>query len=437
MISLYLPVLHTISANVADRASMRGARLAFFAFLALLFCVAGRNASAQTAQFSGAQATIIGAVNIDATSPVVSMSFTFETPGTLGSISVLTQGAAGLDFANAGTGSCAAGSAYSAGQNCIVNVTFTPRFAGIRNGAVVLYDSSGNAIATGYLQGTGVGPQINYLPGTGTNLGGGFLNPWGVAVDSNGNLYVLDFYSGGVFEILAVNGKIPNSPEVRNLASSVSGRIGVAVNGAGNVYVADGQVVKELLAVNGSIPAEPTIVSISSPFNFNTGTGFNDLNGICVDGNGNLFVTDGNLSDGTYSQPSVYEILAVNGSIPTSPTIQTVYTGTLNPQGIAVDSSGNVYFADNITNAVYELLAVNGSIPASAAPISIATGFNGPSGIALDGNGNLYVADTGNAAVKKLLAVNGSLPANPVIKTVVSGFGQPSGLAVDEPAIYT
>jgi hypothetical protein len=54
--------------------------------------------------------------------------------------------------------------AFSVGQTCTFNVTFTPKFAETRNGALVLYDTNGNVIATGYLHGSDVGPQINFLP---------------------------------------------------------------------------------------------------------------------------------------------------------------------------------------------------------------------------------------------------------------------------------
>jgi len=69
------------------------------------------------------------------TSPAIPLTFTVVNGGTLGSTAVLTQGATGLDFADAGTDTCAPNTIYTAGQTCTVNVTFTPRFAGTRNGA--------------------------------------------------------------------------------------------------------------------------------------------------------------------------------------------------------------------------------------------------------------------------------------------------------------
>ena len=108
---------------------------------------------AQTAHFAGAQRVAsnsannglalmealsngeFGAVKVGSTSPTpISLIFTFNTVETLGSTAVVTQGAPGLDFADAGTGTCKAGSEYNPGNTCTVNVSFSPKFAGTRYG---------------------------------------------------------------------------------------------------------------------------------------------------------------------------------------------------------------------------------------------------------------------------------------------------------------
>ena len=142
-----------------------------------------------------------GPVNVGAESAApIAITFTFDTAGTLGSTAVLTQGAKGLDFTDAGGGSCTANTAYTAGETCTVNVTFKPRYPGARYGAVELLTTSGAVLATGYIQGTGVGPQAvfanstsgAYLPSVNTTLASGFGLAWGVAVDGSGNVYISD-----------------------------------------------------------------------------------------------------------------------------------------------------------------------------------------------------------------------------------------------------
>jgi YVTN family beta-propeller protein len=108
------------------------------------------------------------------TPPTLTLYFTFTTAGYLGSLpAVLTQGTTGLDFTDAGTGTCTTNGTthtYAAGDTCTVNVKFTPRFAGTRNGAVQLLNSSGAAIATAYVHGIGTGPQAVFLPAVQTTV---------------------------------------------------------------------------------------------------------------------------------------------------------------------------------------------------------------------------------------------------------------------------
>src|ERR1700722_7320529 len=66
-------------------------------------------------------------------------------------------GSPNLDFADAGGDSCAINQSYAANATCTVNVSFVPRFAGTRYGAVVLSDASG-VLATLFVEGTGLGP---------------------------------------------------------------------------------------------------------------------------------------------------------------------------------------------------------------------------------------------------------------------------------------
>ena len=102
-----------------------------------------------------------GPVSVGTTTGVTPLMFTFIGPVTLGSVSVVPQSAGGMDFVNAGTGTCVAGTTYNAPSGysyCTVNVTFTPRASGTRSGAVLLKDTSGNTIATGTCTG-----QVSHL----------------------------------------------------------------------------------------------------------------------------------------------------------------------------------------------------------------------------------------------------------------------------------
>ena len=165
----------TINAAGSRLAGTRlGARASLRCAEALLFVIGALcpMAAAQTAHFSGARSKIVdrsqfpganrdadladsgrnqvhreqtgsatdfGAVDVGTTSAAMTLTFTFDASATLGSTSVVTQGAPNLDFADAGTGTCKAGLPTANGDTCTVDVTFTPTLAGIRYGAAVLY----------------------------------------------------------------------------------------------------------------------------------------------------------------------------------------------------------------------------------------------------------------------------------------------------------
>jgi len=255
----------------------------------------------------------------------------------------------------------------------------------------------------------------------------GFNQPYGVAVDGSGNIYVADTDNNAVKEMLAVNGAIPVVPTVRTLGSGFNYPVGVAVDGRGNVYVADllNSAVKEILAVNGSVPASPTIRTL--------GSGISYPNGVAVDSSGNVYVAD-------EASKAVFEMLAVNGSIPASPTIRTLGSAFQSPYGVAVDANGNVFVSDDGPTgsyheygaAVYEIEAVNGSIPASPTIRSLIPNIlGGVGGVTVDSSGNVYLVNWGILKLYEVLAVNGAIPASPSVNTVNCWCSDPSGIAVD------
>jgi sugar lactone lactonase YvrE len=346
------------------------------------------------------------------------MIFTFDTAGTLGSTAVVTQGATGLDFADAGTGTCTAGTAYTAGATCTVDVNFKPKFAGTRYGAAELLDSSGNVLATGYVQGTGVGPQVNFLPGTEIIIAPDLAWSGGIAVDGSGNVYITDYnqpedtreliyketFSGGSYTLSTIPTNTQEEPG------------GIAVDGAGDLYVAYGgdlleansMILKETPSPGGyiqSIVASSTSSNVSSPF------------GVAVDGSGNVFFSS--------SWGAVYKETLTAGSY----TQSTVVTGLPSATGVAVDGSGAVYIAVNETNGwvVKETPSAGGYTQST-----IAVGNGGvPFGVAVDGSGNVYVAYTDNNGIGQVFKETPTEAGyvQSIIQT--SGLNQPMGIAVD------
>ena len=358
------------------------------------------------------QVTMLSEPLTVASTPVTTL-VTFLQAGTLGAVTATAQGSTGLDFSVAQGGTCAIGTTYTLGQTCTVNFTFTPLHPGLRFGGIAFATSSGALLANSYLLGYGTGPQILYNPPNQTNVGKGFGGLSGVAVDGSGNVYAADILGNGIYQVSATTG-------ATRLLTTVNGPIDVAVDGSGNVFYASRTVVYEALAVNGVLPASPTIRTLSS--------GYLTLDGLKVDASGNVFLAEGG---GNVGKSAIFEILAVNGSIPNSPSVRTLESGTGVPTGVAIDVTGDVFFSDQTNHAVYELAAVNGTIPNAAPVLLVNNSFSIPTNVTFDVSGNLYVPDAGTRDVKELLAVNGALPASPIIISRGVGLSSPQGATVD------
>lgn len=380
-------------------------------------------AQAQSVTFSGTQAVNFGSINVcpsGQTKPVpcsntLTLTYNVAANTSIGSVSILTTGAANLDFqaeAHDTSATLCSAQTYSSATTCTVDVTFAPLAPGQRKGAVQIVDGSGNILANTYIYGTGVGPAIAFSPSPTIQVApdGNYHSSLGVAVDAKNDVFVSE--EGGVYEILAVNGSIPATPTINPIGGGYDIPFGVAVDGTGNVFVADtfNNAVKEVLAVNGVIPpgATPvTIATLDKPY------------GIAVDRSGNIFISQ-------QSEQLISEIPLVGGQygnpvglVGGSPAIS-----------LTVDGSGNLFFADPEHSKVEEVMAVNGVIPASPTINILGSGFNSPTSVAVDAAGNVYVFD-GSNTVQEILAVNGTIPASPTILILASGFHDPAGLAVD------
>ena len=354
---------------------------------------------------------------VGTSSGVTNTLVTFQAAGTVADIRSMTSGAAGLDFSLGGGGTCKQLTAYAAGDTCTQQFLFDPTHPGQRYGSVVFSTASGTVLATTLLYGVGTGPQVTFSPGTQNMLPGLVQQPVGIAVNGRGDVFVATLGAGLI--------EIPVSGNAFSVGS-FGNCDDVAVDGAGDVFVLSNRTtLSEVVADQGQVSASSSIVTLSNQFNA--------LNGLKVDGLGNVYLANStvNTSSALQSTGEIYKVIAVSGSIPNSPTVQTISTAFKGVTGIALDSSGNLFVSDAAAQAVYEVLAVNGSIPPSPTIRTLGSGFSRPSNLALDAAGDVFVSD-GNAAVYELLAVDGSIPAaNPAIVPLGSAFVTPEGVFVE------
>jgi sugar lactone lactonase YvrE len=354
-------------------------------------------------------------------SKAVALNFTIAgivSPG----FTALTLGAQNLDFkVDAATTSCTStGSAKNPTTTCAASVVFAPLYAGSRPGALQVYSGGKDVLLTTIkIYGIGAGPQIAYPLGMPIVLASGGVEgkPTGVAVDGAGDVYIADPYAcgglgGPCFYEIPASGVGQENPIGQSLYNNFVSPNGIAVDGAGDVFLAD----KSSLAV-WVLPAGG-----AQPFNFTLGLEDQLPTAVAVDGAGDVFIA-GACGYG----PLLFELAAGDvGNLTTAQaTLSPVIDGLgLNcPNGLAADFAGNLYIADSGNNRVVEVPA-----PGNGAPFAIGNGFSNPLGVAVDGAGNVYVADTGNSRLAEVPA--GS--ADVVTLAAASTLGVPPyGVAID------
>ncbi len=297
----------------------------------------------------------------------------------------------------------------------------------------------------------------SHAANTGGETAATLADPLGAAVDAAGNLYVADTSNSRVLEyakpFAACAGKFPCVGGAANLIFGQCGSFtsvygcgegvvsantlylpeGVAVDGLGNLYVADsgdGRVLEYTAPLTPNTAANE-VFGQGGSF---TGSGCNsgglgvtattlcDSSGLAVDGSGNLYVADtANERVLEYSTPltntTANQVFGQGGSFTSS---ASNYDGvTANslyyPFGVAVDGSGHLYVADDLndrvleyntplTNTVADEVFGQGGDFTSATCNYFGIGATAatlcsPTGVAVDGSGHLYVADQGDNRV--------------------------------------
>ncbi len=360
------------------------------------------------------------------------------------------------------------GVALDLAGNLYISDTYNNVVRKVAAGTGIITTVAGNGTA-GY---TGDGG-----PATGAEL---YL-PYGVAVDTVGNLYVADTYNVVVRKVTTSNGTINtvagngNAPACYSLGADGGAATSaalcypqsVSVDNTGNLYIADTSrnrirmvtavssapttaTAAPTFTVSGGTYNSPQVVTITDstpgaaiyvtmdgtpPFTFSPGyrgpinvTGGVTISAVAV-APGYLTSTSSTATYTITSPPTdvittiagdgVHGFSGVGGP-PTSAEFGT-------PQGTALDSAGNLYFSDTDNNVVWMLSAQTGNLSVVAGngtPGYSGDGgpagsaqLNSPHGVASDNAGNLYIADSGNNVVRKIVASTG------LITTVVGTGG--------------
>jgi serine/threonine protein kinase/sugar lactone lactonase YvrE len=248
--------------------------------------------------------------------------------------------------------------------------------------------------------------------GLGTNSAR-FWSPFGIAIDNADNIYVADTGNNTIREIspagtvstlAGLAGQAGTNDGVGSLAR-FRNPWDVAVDDTGDVYVADmsNDTIRKITP-DGKVHTFAGQAGVSGNTDgWGNSARFNNPFGVAVDSSGNVYVSD--TANNTIRKITVARVVTTLAGSPGNAGTNDANGADArlwSPQGLTVDSAGNIYVADTGNNAIRKItpMGVVTTLPASTDKTLI---LNGPGGVAVDANGNVYVADTDNHCIRKIV----------------------------------
>jgi sugar lactone lactonase YvrE len=311
---------------------------------------------------------------------------------------------------------------------------------------LAIVTQAGQAGISGHADGTGSASQ--------------FSAPAEIAVDSSSNSYIADtdndtirmITPAGIVTTLAGQVGVSGYADGTGTAALFNHPSGITVDGSGNAYIADtnNNTIRKLVIASGAVTTVAGQAGVAgSADGVGTAASFNGPSGIAVDSTGNLYVSD-TLNFTIRKVTSAGAVTMVAGGVGASGF--TDATGTAarfhGPQGLTLDSSGNLFVADTNNNAIREFVPSTGVVSTVAGQSGVAGNADGansqaqfhyPSSVAADLLGNLYVVDTDNhllreitaGAVRTLGGLAGTSGSTDGVGTAAR-FNYPTGVAVHQ-----
>jgi polygalacturonase/sugar lactone lactonase YvrE len=310
--------------------------------------------------------------------------------------------------------------------DCTVAVSSTPSAVGLRSATLTVANASGGGNANIALNATVSGSVLAFdnastttnsittpvAPATNAILSG--INPAGVAADGAGNVYAANGTSivesiGGTAFTLAT----PSSTPITLPATPSQ----IAVDALGDVYAVNpaAAAVDELAVAAAGTPSSYSLTSIAyAPCSGCTAA----PQAVAADAAGNVYVAD---LQNSAANTAIYKLSLAGSAVRQQ---VTVATGFVNPSSLAVDGSGNVYVADKGAGAVYKLTPQTSPQPSGSYAQATLISSVVPVALAVDAAGDVYVQDESSASVLEVPVSGAETP-------LLSGLQNPSGVAVD------
>jgi len=299
-----------------------------------------------------------------------------------------------------------------------------------------------------------------FLDGVGTHAA--FYAPYGLALDTAGNLFVADTGNQRIRQIRLAD---------TNVTSLAGGGAGFTNNGIGAnasfrnpwaltadnqgfVYVADNEnnQIRRISLADSNVSTLAGSSALGSADGIGTTATFGLPIGVALGGGNNLFVLDNGNNDPSYGKIRVIQLGSSNVTTLAGGGNSIDGTGTnasfSGPRGLAIDALGNLYVADTgrqtirkvTSSGVVSTVAGTGLIDYIDGPVAQAA-FYDPAGVAVDGSGTIYVADNGNHVIRRItegfrpiLTMGAASRSNNVLR--LTGTVNPNGFVTTARFLY-
>jgi sugar lactone lactonase YvrE len=350
-------------------------------------------ASGTAVQLILANPVNVGKINVGGTGSPFQFNFEFNAAATLRGFRAVTQGDVSQELTQSAGGTCVNGRHTNLGSGgptisnffpytCVENFSGTPTYPGVRTSAIQVKGANATILGSFPVYQTGLaGAEITY-PLNDRATATGLNNPQDVVISGlNSTVYVADSGNGVVYSVAGLGGS--TLTPVPTGAITLSGPSGLALDGAGNLFIADFN--------TGKLVEVPTTTGLPASV---VNTGGLLQHPICVtfDSQGNTYIGDAGPAgiDASFSDPGYIVKIPAGGSpfkMPI-PSIEIVF-----PQILAIDpTSGALVVGDggDLSGVGQVVKVFADGTTASVIPID---GVTNPSGLAFDPADQLYVLD--------------------------------------------
>ena len=300
---------------------------------------------------------------------------------------------------------------YGAGQGPAISFIGANATSAIGAGFTTPLQVAEDSLGNTYVADSGLKKVLQYPAGstastTPVSILSGLTAPTGVAVDGIGNVFIGD--SGQIIEVPYQSGAL-NASAKTVIQTGLGNHLNLAIDGAGNLYIADqdkAQVIKITNpALRSTIFSGATLVLDSGL----TSGGFTAPSAVAVDAAGDLFVADGNNLDEVI--PTDWQVQTTITNTLSAPVTALAVDAS---GSVYVAQKGGLTWIPAVATSANPvgLLTVNDAIP-----VPVPTGVT-PVGLALDRTGNLYVSGSGTTPSVTQLSIAGSYSFGQVIPNV-------------------